>query len=147
MNHWIIAPVILPALLAPVIGFVMRHDLPLARTASVAGTVALLVIAIGLVDAQDERNSWRALWAAVLARGSWFAHALAARQGRRHLLHGFLLFSSPDFERQTAIEALPQLLLKALHCLLGGRPGISGDAQCDEDGQGRFLECREGLGD
>ncbi|WP_370208138.1 monovalent cation/H+ antiporter subunit D [Pararhodobacter marinus] len=48
MNHWIIAPVILPALLAPVIGFVMRHDLPLARTASVAGTVALLVIAIGL---------------------------------------------------------------------------------------------------
>ncbi len=48
MNHWIIAPVILPALLAPVIGFVMRHDIRLARTASVAGTLALIAIAIGL---------------------------------------------------------------------------------------------------
>ena len=48
MNHWIIAPVILPALLAPIIGFVMRHDMPLARAASMAGTVALVAIAIGL---------------------------------------------------------------------------------------------------
>jgi len=48
MNHWIIAPVILPALLAPIIGFVMRHDLPLARVFSVAGTVALAAIAAGL---------------------------------------------------------------------------------------------------
>jgi multicomponent K+:H+ antiporter subunit D len=38
--HWIILPVVLPALLAPLIGFVMRHDITLARTASVAGTVA-----------------------------------------------------------------------------------------------------------
>ena len=38
MNHWIIAPVILPALLAPLIGFVMRHDIMLARVASIAGT-------------------------------------------------------------------------------------------------------------
>ncbi|MDQ2092942.1 monovalent cation/H+ antiporter subunit D [Rhodalgimonas zhirmunskyi] len=48
MNHWIIAPVVLPALLAPLIGFVMRHDVPLARTASVAGTLALMAIAVGL---------------------------------------------------------------------------------------------------
>lgn len=48
MNHWIIAPVILPALLAPVIGFVMRHDISLARAASVAGSVALVAIALGL---------------------------------------------------------------------------------------------------
>ena len=48
MNHWIIAPVILPALLAPIIGFVMRHDIVLARTASLAGSAALLAIAIGL---------------------------------------------------------------------------------------------------
>lgn len=48
MNHWIIAPVVLPALLAPVIGFVMRHDISLARAASVAGSVALLAIALGL---------------------------------------------------------------------------------------------------
>jgi len=49
MNHWIIAPVILPALLAPVIGFVMRYDIRLARIASLAGAVALLAIALGLV--------------------------------------------------------------------------------------------------
>jgi multicomponent K+:H+ antiporter subunit D len=48
MNHWIIAPVVLPALLAPLIAFVMRYDMPLARTASLAGTVSLLAIAIGL---------------------------------------------------------------------------------------------------
>ena len=48
MNHWIIAPVILPALLAPLLGFVMRHDFILARAASLAGTVALAAIAIGL---------------------------------------------------------------------------------------------------
>ena len=46
--HWIILPVVLPALLAPLIGFVMRHDIVLARTASMVGTVALLAIAIGL---------------------------------------------------------------------------------------------------
>ncbi|SEO42910.1 multisubunit potassium/proton antiporter, PhaD subunit [Salinihabitans flavidus] len=48
MNHWIIAPVILPALLAPILGFVMRHDITLARAASVAGAVALVAIAVGL---------------------------------------------------------------------------------------------------
>ena len=48
MSHWIIAPIILPALLAPIIGFVMRQDITLARTASVAGTLGLLGIAIGL---------------------------------------------------------------------------------------------------
>jgi multicomponent K+:H+ antiporter subunit D len=48
VSHWIIAPVVLPALLAPLIASVMRHDITLARTASVAGTVALLAIAIGL---------------------------------------------------------------------------------------------------
>jgi multicomponent K+:H+ antiporter subunit D len=46
--HWIILPVVLPAVLAPLIGFVMRHDIVLARTASMVGTVALLAIAIGL---------------------------------------------------------------------------------------------------
>jgi len=48
MNHWIIAPVVLPALLAPLIAFVMRHDISVARAASVAGTLALLAISIGL---------------------------------------------------------------------------------------------------
>jgi len=48
VNHWIIAPVVLPALLAPLIAFVMRHDISLARTASIAGTSALVAIALGL---------------------------------------------------------------------------------------------------
>jgi multicomponent K+:H+ antiporter subunit D len=48
MTHWIIAPVILPALLAPTIAFIMRHDITLARAASLTGTAALFVIAIGL---------------------------------------------------------------------------------------------------
>ncbi|MEL6645667.1 MAG: monovalent cation/H+ antiporter subunit D [Pseudomonadota bacterium] len=48
MMHWIIVPVVLPALLAPIIGFVMRHDIVMARVASVAGTVALFAVALGL---------------------------------------------------------------------------------------------------
>src|SRR6056297_472955 len=49
MSHWIIAPVILPALLAPIIAFVMRHDISLARAASFAGTIALAAITVGLL--------------------------------------------------------------------------------------------------
>lgn len=48
MNHWIIAPVILPALIAPIIAYVMRHDIVLARVASAVGTGLLAVIALGL---------------------------------------------------------------------------------------------------
>ncbi|WP_101068668.1 monovalent cation/H+ antiporter subunit D [Roseovarius salinarum] len=51
MSHWIIAPVVLPALLAPIIAFVMRHDIVLARAASFTGTVALAAIAVGLTVA------------------------------------------------------------------------------------------------
>ena len=47
--NWIIAPVLLPALLAPMIGYVMRHDITLARIASVAGTLLLAAIATGLL--------------------------------------------------------------------------------------------------
>ncbi|MDN5787678.1 monovalent cation/H+ antiporter subunit D [Pseudorhodobacter sp.] len=49
MNHWIIAPVILPALLAPFIVLVMRHDLRLQRIFSTGGTVALLAISMVLL--------------------------------------------------------------------------------------------------
>ncbi len=49
MNHWIIAPVLLPAMLAPFIAWVMRHDMTLSRVFSVAGTVALVMISVGLV--------------------------------------------------------------------------------------------------
>jgi multicomponent K+:H+ antiporter subunit D len=46
MMHWIILPVVLPALLAPIIGLVMRHDIVLARIASLVGTGLLLAIAL-----------------------------------------------------------------------------------------------------
>ncbi|MGP3698287.1 monovalent cation/H+ antiporter subunit D [Rhodobacter sp. NSM] len=45
MNHWIIAPVVLPAMLAPLIVLLMRHDLLLQRVFSLAGTVALCGVA------------------------------------------------------------------------------------------------------
>ncbi|SHH59029.1 multisubunit potassium/proton antiporter, PhaD subunit [Marivita hallyeonensis] len=46
--HWIILPVVLPAMVAPLIGFVMRWDITLARSASVATTILLVGISIGL---------------------------------------------------------------------------------------------------
>jgi len=49
MSHWIILPIVLPALLAPFILMVIRHHLDLQRIFSVAGTVALLGIATGLL--------------------------------------------------------------------------------------------------
>lgn len=49
MNHWIIAPVILPAMLAPFIVLVMRHDLSLQRIFSTAGTAALAAISLVLL--------------------------------------------------------------------------------------------------
>ncbi|PRY25304.1 multisubunit potassium/proton antiporter PhaD subunit [Aliiruegeria haliotis] len=48
MNHWIIFPVILPAMFAPVMAMAMRHDLLLQRVFSIAGTVAMMMISIGL---------------------------------------------------------------------------------------------------
>ena len=48
MNHWLIAPVILPALMAPFIVTAARHDIVLQRVFSIASAVALLAIAIGL---------------------------------------------------------------------------------------------------
>ncbi len=49
MNHWIIAPIVLPAILAPFIILTMRHHLTLQRIFSIAGTAALTAIAIGLL--------------------------------------------------------------------------------------------------
>ena len=49
MNHWIIAPVVLPAVLAAILTLSMRHHPALQRVFSVAGCAALLAIALGLV--------------------------------------------------------------------------------------------------
>ncbi len=48
MNHLLIAPVLLPALLAPVMAFAMRHDIVLTRVFSVAGVLGMLGIALTL---------------------------------------------------------------------------------------------------
>ncbi|TMV12917.1 monovalent cation/H+ antiporter subunit D [Arenibacterium halophilum] len=49
MSHWIILPIVLPALLAPFILMVIRHHLDLQRIFSVAGTVLLVAITGGLM--------------------------------------------------------------------------------------------------
>lgn len=51
MSHWIIVPVVLPAVLAPFIVLVMRRDILLQRVFSVAGTVALGLVALALLAA------------------------------------------------------------------------------------------------
>ena len=48
MSHWIVAPIVLPALLAPIMAMAMRHDLILQRTFGLAGQVALLLISLWL---------------------------------------------------------------------------------------------------
>ncbi|WP_425405257.1 monovalent cation/H+ antiporter subunit D [Hwanghaeella sp.] len=49
MNHWIIAPVVLPSLMAALIVVAMRHHLSLQRVFSLGACVALVAIAVGLV--------------------------------------------------------------------------------------------------
>ena len=48
MSHWIIAPVILPAVLAPFIVLAARYHMTIQRVFSVVGVLALIVIATGL---------------------------------------------------------------------------------------------------
>ncbi|MCL3881195.1 monovalent cation/H+ antiporter subunit D [Marivita sp. GX14005] len=48
MSHWIIAPVVLPALLAPFIVLAARFHIGIQRAVSVAGVAALILIAAGL---------------------------------------------------------------------------------------------------
>ncbi len=45
MNHWVILPILLPALVAPLIALAMRFDIVLARIFSVASATLLVVIA------------------------------------------------------------------------------------------------------
>ncbi len=49
MHHWIIVPVVLPAILAPLIILIMRYDLTLQRVFALAGTLALLAVAVALM--------------------------------------------------------------------------------------------------
>ncbi|PZX12927.1 multisubunit potassium/proton antiporter PhaD subunit [Palleronia aestuarii] len=48
MTHWTVLPVVLPAMLGAIIVLATRFHLSLARVFSMAGTLALLVLALGL---------------------------------------------------------------------------------------------------
>ena len=48
MTHWIIAPVVLPALVAPFIVLAARYHIGIQRAFSVAGVIGLIAIAAGL---------------------------------------------------------------------------------------------------
>ena len=48
MSHWIVAPIVLPALLAPFIVLAARYHIGIQRVFSVAGVVALIALAAGL---------------------------------------------------------------------------------------------------
>lgn len=48
IHHWLIAPIVLPALLAPFIVLAARYHIGIQRAFSVAGVLALTVIAAGL---------------------------------------------------------------------------------------------------
>lgn len=49
MNHWIIVPIVLPAVIAPLIVLAMRHDLVLQRIFSLAATAVLVAVSVALV--------------------------------------------------------------------------------------------------
>ncbi len=49
MNHWLILPILVPALIAPLIALAMRYDIVLARVFSVASSVLLLVLSVILL--------------------------------------------------------------------------------------------------
>jgi len=49
LNHWIIVPVILPAIMAGLIVMILRHDRILERTMSLGSAVVVLAVSIGLV--------------------------------------------------------------------------------------------------
>ena len=51
MTHWLIAPIVLPAMLAPFIILAARYHIGIQRVFSVAGVLTLIAIAIGLVVA------------------------------------------------------------------------------------------------
>ncbi|GAB4261730.1 MAG: monovalent cation/H+ antiporter subunit D [Pararhodobacter sp.] len=73
MEHWIIAPIVVPALVAPMIVLTMRHDLTLQRIAGLASAVTLVGLTLALLAAAAggdiesyELGSWPAPFGIVL---------------------------------------------------------------------------------
>ena len=54
MSHWIILPIVLPAMLAPFIVLAARHHIGIQRVFSIAGVLVQLAIAIGLAWATSD---------------------------------------------------------------------------------------------
>lgn len=74
MNHWIILPILLPALTAPLLALAVRHDIVLARTFSLTSSLLLLLLALGLLLAVSDGTiltyhlgDWPAPYGIVLA--------------------------------------------------------------------------------
>ncbi|MBI1904942.1 MAG: monovalent cation/H+ antiporter subunit D [Rhodocyclales bacterium] len=67
MNHWIILPILMPALVAPLIALTARHDIVLARIFSVGATVLLLGLALMLTGVASAGE------AQVYLLGNWVA--------------------------------------------------------------------------
>ena len=74
MNHWIIMPILLPALTAPLLALAVRHDIVLARTFSLTSSLLLLLLALGLLLAVSDGTiltyhlgDWPAPYGIVLA--------------------------------------------------------------------------------
>lgn len=67
MNHWVILPILLPALVAPLIALAMRFDIVLARIFSVASAALLVVIACILFGMAHDGS------VASYALGNWVA--------------------------------------------------------------------------
>lgn len=88
MNHLLIAPVVLPAIVAPFIIMVLRHHLSLQRIFSLASTVVLLAISLVLaVQATDgtvqvyELGNWPAPFGIVLVLDRLSAQMLLLTSG------------------------------------------------------------------
>ncbi len=73
MQHWIIAPIVVPALIGPIIVLLMRHSLLLQRVAGLGATLGLVGITLALLVAANgglvesyELGSWPAPFGIVL---------------------------------------------------------------------------------
>ena len=59
MDHLIILPIVLPAMLAPLIVLAMRHDLGLQRIFGLAGTIMLVALSLWLLVTTDAPQAYR----------------------------------------------------------------------------------------
>ncbi len=59
MGHWIILPVVLPAILAGITVLAARHDLIMQRSLSLAGTAGFLAVALWLALHADQPEAYR----------------------------------------------------------------------------------------